>query len=240
MRNEEKKKKMMLIEKEGIRTVLREAIGRAASKMGLDIDEEKLECVIAYAIELQKWNKAYNLVGRKTGVEGFVDLFVDAVTPMMLRNLFDEGKEVLDVGSGAGLPGIPLYLIAGPFALTLVESQRKKITFLRHICRTLDLHDVRVYPGRIEDMTREEDHLNAYEIALARAVMDPLRLLRVARPLLCEAGQIVAFVGKGDAERIRRSALDLEVGGVKLEAVRSTQRIVGKENYLAVFRKTGR
>ena len=231
---------MMTVDVGDIATKTRAALERAADRMGCGINEEGLEKVAIYVDELRKWNKAYNLVGRKIGIEGFVELYVDAITPLSVRGLFEGRKEVLDVGSGAGLPGIPLYLLAGPFPLTLVESQRKRITFLRHVCRKLDLEDIRVYPGRLEDIAREEDHLNAYEVALARAVMDPIRLLGLARPLLCDEGRIVIFVGKGDAERIKISSLSLEKKGLKLEALRSTQRIVGKENYLAVIRKTGR
>lgn len=219
---------------------IKTAIERAAGKMGIEDYERNLDKVTVYVEELRKWNKAYNLVGRKVGEEGLVDLYVDALTPLSVKGLFEERREVLDVGSGAGLPGIPLYLMVGPFPLTLVESQRKKITFLRHVCRVLDLEDVRLYPGRLEEMARDEDNLSAYDIGLARAVMEPMRLLRKIRPLLCDGGKTVVYVGKNDAERIRKSGLDLEEKGMKLEALRSMQRIVGKENYLAVLRKTVR
>ena len=94
--------------------------------VGVDMREDGLNKIAVYADELQKWNKAYNLVGRNIGLEGIIDLYVDALTPLAIRGIFDAGKEVVDIGSGAGLPGIPLYLLAGPFSLTLVESQRKK------------------------------------------------------------------------------------------------------------------
>jgi len=231
---------MMTVEKNELSRRLREAVERAAGKIGVDMREDGLNKMTVYADELQKWNKAYNLVGRNIGLEGIIDLYVDALTPLAIRGIFDAGKEVVDIGSGAGLPGIPLYLLAGPFSLTLVESQRKKITFLRHVCRLLDLVEIRLYPGRLEDIAREEDSLNAYEVALARAVMDPFRLLRTARPLLSEGGRLVVFVGKGDADTIRKTSFQLEDKGMKLDSLKSTQRIVGKENYLAVFRKTGR
>jgi 16S rRNA (guanine527-N7)-methyltransferase len=173
-------------------------------------------------------------------VEGLIELIRDALTPLSIRGLLEGRKEVLDIGSGAGLPGIPLYLVAGGFPLTLMEAQRKKVTFMRHICRTLELRDVRVHAARLEDMVKEEDQLNAYEIGLARAVMDPARLYRMARPLLCEGGRLVLFVGKTDAEKIRRGSLALSDKGYELQAIKSTQRLAGKDNYLAVLKKTGR
>ena len=231
---------MMVMEVEGFTATLRAAVHKTSARMGLEVDEEKMQKILLYGDELQRWNKAYNLVGRKLGSEGLTSLYVDALSPLCLRGLFDGRKEVLDIGSGAGLPGIALYLMVGPFPLTLVEAQRKKITFLRHVCRKLELDEIRLYPGRLEEMIKEEDHLNAYEVGLARAVMDPLRLIRVARPLLCEGGRMVVFVGKADAERIRKASLDMNEKGLRLEAIKSTQRIVGKENYLAVIEKAGR
>jgi 16S rRNA (guanine527-N7)-methyltransferase len=206
--------------------------------MGLLVEEERLDLLQSYAEELRLWNKAYNLVGRKIGTEGLIDLFVDALTPLCVKGLLDGRKEVLDIGSGAGLPGLPLYIVAGPFPLTMVESQRKKITFLRHTARKLGLEEAKTYAGRMEDMSRQEDYLNAYEVGLARAVMDPLRLIRLARPFICEGGRLVVFVGKADGDRIRRASPDLRLKGAELETMRSTRRITGKDNFLAVIRKT--
>jgi 16S rRNA (guanine527-N7)-methyltransferase len=228
---------MMVIEKNKIAPILRDAVEKAASKMGIEVEEGNISALIEYAEELKKWNKAYNLVGRKLDQEGLVSLLIDAISPLVIKGLIEEGKEVLDIGSGAGLPGIPLYLLAGPFSLTMVESQRKRITFIRHICRKLSMGDARVYPGRVEEMLKEEDHLNAYEIGLARAVMDPMRMIRTASPLMCEGGRLVLFVGKADAERIRKESINLERKGAKLETLRSTQRFVGKEHFLAIISK---
>ena len=224
--------------KEDIETRIRLSCERALRKIGIVVEDKRVDELVKYAEELSRWNKAYNLVGRNLGAEGLASLIVDAISPLCLKGLLKEGKEVIDIGSGAGLPGIPLYLLAEPFSLTLVESQRKKITFLRHIRRFLDLEEVKVYPGRVEEMAKEEDYLNAYEVVLSRAVMDPIRLIGIARHLICEGGQIVIFVGKSDAEKIKKTAQDLEKSGMKVEAIRSTQRIVGKEHFLAVASKT--
>lgn len=225
----------MKVERGELAARLEEAISRAAKRMGVEVEERSQLELNEYAQELQHWNKAYNLVGRRIGIEGLVGLFVDAISPLCIKGLLEEDKEVLDIGSGAGLPGIALYLAAGPFPLTLVESQRKKITFLRHIRRKLGLEDIDIYPGRLEEMVKEEDHLSAYDLGLARAVMDPFRLVRLASPLVSGGGRLVVFVGKRDAEKLKRNKFNLEEKGLKLEAIRSTQRIVGKENFLAVI-----
>lgn len=223
---------------EGLAEVLRDGIERATRKMGILVDDAQVESLTLYVEELRRWNKAYNLVGRNIGKEGLVSLIIDAISPLSIKGLFADEREALDIGSGAGLPGIPLYLLAGPFPLTLVESQRKKIAFLRHICRKLALDMVRIYPGRFEEMTRSEDDLSKYEIGFARAVTDPLRLLKQARPLMSDGGRTVLFVGKNDADRMRRASIDLEERfGLRIEGIRSTERIVGKEHFLVIAKK---
>lgn len=216
----------------------REAIVKVASKMGVEVFPERIDASLCYLEELLRWNKAFNLVGRKQGFEGLLTLFLDSATPLLFRNLIGETTEVVDIGSGAGMPGIPLYLLGGPFALTLVESQRKKVTFLRHICHKLGLSGVAVFPGRLEEMQRDDDYLSRFDVGVARAVMQPPRLLRAARPVISEGGVLVLFVGKDDAEALRKGASELESRGWRLEGLRFTQRYVGRENYLALVRKT--
>lgn len=226
------------MEKERIAEMLSDAVERAARKIGIRPDDAAIDCLGAYAEELVRWNRAYNLVGRKIGEGGIVSLIIDSITPLSFKGLLTDQKEVLDIGSGAGLPGIPLYLLAGPFSLRLVESQRKRITFLRHIRRCLDLKQVTIYAGRFEDMARAEDNLNEFDLAFARAVSNPFKILKQAKPLMSQGGRIVLFVGKNDAESLRKASIDLEkTGGLRIEGIKSTERIVGKEHFLAVAAK---
>jgi 16S rRNA (guanine527-N7)-methyltransferase len=216
---------------------LSDSIMRSGRRMNVEIDESRLEALSSYALELMRWNKAYNMIGRRLGKEGIIELFVDAISPLCIKGLFDGKREIIDIGSGAGLPGIPIYMIGGPFTLTLVESQRKKVTFLRHIKRMLEIDDMRIFSIRFEELARQEDNLNAYEVGLARAVMDPIKLAISVKPIICDGGKIVLFVGKGEADRIRKASPGLSNKGLNLENLRSTQRIVGKEHYLAVIEK---
>ncbi|MBC7229853.1 MAG: 16S rRNA (guanine(527)-N(7))-methyltransferase RsmG [Actinobacteria bacterium] len=217
---------------------LKDALQKTCTRMGVFLEEERAAALCVYIDELARWNRAYNLVGRRVGTQGMIDLCVDAITPLCIKGLFGEEKEVLDIGCGAGMPGIPLYILAGPFPLTLVEPQRKKVTFLRHIRRKMGLEGISIYPGRVEAMARDDDHLNAYETAMARAVTDPLRLARMAEPLLCEGGQLVLFAGEKDAGEIRRYGASLEAKGLRVQATRSTKRLTSRDCYLVQLVKT--
>jgi 16S rRNA (guanine527-N7)-methyltransferase len=215
-----------------------QSIRKVGNRLGIEISPEMLDLSVTYIEELLRWNKAFNLVGRRLDLEGVLLLFLDSLTPLMMKGVFSEGVEVLDIGSGAGMPGIPLYLIGGPFPLTMAEAQRKRVTFLRHICRKLGLSRAYVYPGRIEEMRKHEDYMSFFDVGLARAVMDPMKLLGIAGPLISEGGKLVLFVGSSDGERLRRGASGLEKRGWRMESLRSTQRYVGRDNYLAILKKT--
>lgn len=223
---------------EGIKEKVGETLQKLGPKLSREFSSEIIEAAAFYLEELMRWNRAYNLVGRKLTPEDLLVLFADSLTPLVFKELFGQEKDYLDIGSGAGMPGIPLYILAGPFNITLVESQRKKVTFLRHIIKKLSLSGVKVYAGRLESMAKKEDFINNYDVGLSRAAMEPGRLWRLARPLLAEGGRLVLFVGKSDADKIKKEVATVEKSGWQLEALRSTQRLVGRDNYLAVLRKS--
>lgn len=221
----------------GWRLELERKVARALRKMGLEVDGERMETLLEYVYELRRWNKAYNLVGRKLGDEGIAELIVDSLTPCAVRGLLGGGKDVLDIGTGAGMPAIPLYIVKGPFSVTLAEPQRKRITFLRHVIRKLGLQEVEIFPSRFEEMWGEENYLSAFDVVTARAVADPVKLPEKTKKLLADGGFLVLFVSARDLARLKRAVPQLEGKGMHLAAVRSTKRFVAKDHYLVLLRK---
>lgn len=155
------------------------------------LDLGKLE---AYACEIHRWNASIRLVGPRD--LGGVRLQVaDSLYPFLS---FNPGFPLLDIGSGPGLPGIPLA-IAFPNALEIVcvEPRLKRISFLRHAARTLGLQNVRIINGRISDVERDfPELLGSFETATARAVSDVVTLLGWAAPFLSKDGRV--FLPRGE------------------------------------------
>jgi 16S rRNA (guanine527-N7)-methyltransferase len=199
--------------------------------------EERLEALEIYLSELYRWNKAYNLVGRRTTWEGLIEHAVDSLTPLMYRKLFHSEAETLDLGSGAGFPGYPLYIACGPFPLTLVEPMRKRYAFLRHIRRELKMEKVEILPLRGEEMAKEEKYLNSFDLVFARALTDYQKTMKLARPLLSSGGNLVLFLGKEDGEKLSKEGKSLDRGGYSLANLRSVKKITGKDNFLAILEK---
>lgn len=136
--------------------------------------------------------------------QGFLDSLVCAPLLPAASGL------AVDVGSGAGFPAIPLALVKPAVEFTLVEPSRKRVTFLRHVIRRLKLTTVRVRPERVEALLGESDMLEAFDVALARAVAPLPEVGQMVWPLLRPAGIFLAQIGSGahidhEVERLTHS-----------------------------------
>ncbi len=161
----------------------------ALTALRADLDVKGLE---AYAGELEKWNRSIRLVGPKDR-EGVRLQVVDALLPFLLR---PPPFPLLDIGSGAGLPGVPIALAFPGAAVTCLEPQGKRTTFLRHVARLLGLPAVRVVEARAEEAVAAEPGLaGAFPSVTARAVTDVPALLAMAKPFLAPEG--VALLPRG-------------------------------------------
>jgi 16S rRNA (guanine527-N7)-methyltransferase len=116
------------------------------------------------------------------------------------------GAVVLDVGSGAGLPGLPLKFARPDLKLTLLEARRKKAAFLRRAVKELDLQDVAVVHGRLEEFCREEKYARSFQLVTTRGTGSAAVLYPLMAPLVAEEGQIWFY--KGSNVRRERDALE--------------------------------
>jgi len=144
-----------------------------------------------YANLLVLWNRAHHLTALKNRAEMGRGLFLDS---LLFRALLPRGPlRVLDIGAGAGIPSIPLRIVEPDLSLTLIESRRKPVSFLRALVRELAMPGVTVHHGRAQDVVVELPELKAvFDIALARAVGRSARLVEAAMAYLRPGGRLVA------------------------------------------------
>lgn len=157
--------------------------------MGVQLQEECVWLFEAYFRELQEWNRSVRLVSRSDSETVLWAHFLDSLALVPL--IQGEGP-LLDVGSGAGFPGIPVKLAKPSLALHLVESRRRKANFLRHLVRVLGLKEVWVHQTRL---ARGEVELGRFPLVVARAVASPLAWLNLARALVTEEGRVFLMLG---------------------------------------------
>ena len=150
-----------------------------------------------------------NLTGFDTQEQIVRQGFLDSLACAAL--LPPNAERVLDVGSGAGFPAIPLSIVHPGVGFTLVEPSRKKTTFLRHLVRQLKLSNVHVRQVRVEDLRHDRALLGAFDVAAARAVAPLANISELVRPFLRVGGVFLAQVGSGESSA---AALDraLRVG----------------------------
>jgi 16S rRNA (guanine527-N7)-methyltransferase len=170
---------------------------RGASALGLQLDSGQIRAFRLYREELVRWSARTNLTALRNLEEIVREGFLDSLACLLF--VPPEASRVLDIGSGAGFPAIPLKLVRPTFKVTLVEASRKKTTFLRHIVRSLDLQDVRVVQCRAEDLGTDPAEQGKYDLAFARAVAPLFEQARLAEPFLRPGGLFLAQVGLGPA-----------------------------------------
>jgi len=157
----------------------------------------------SYERELTTWNAKHNLTAIRDPEQVRVKHFLDSLSALLVMS-GSKMERVIDVGTGAGFPGIPLKILCPGIQLTLVESVGKKVRFCQHIVDTLNLNEVTVLQGRVEEVGRQEIQREQYDWAIARAVAQMPILLEYLLPLVKIGGQVLAM--KGDTAPIEVQA----------------------------------
>lgn len=164
-----------------------------AASWGLSLSVDQLRQFARYADELLAWNAHTNLTAITDREAIYVRHFLDSL--VLARFWGAAPTALVDIGTGAGFPGVPLKILHPPLALTLVDSVGKKTAFLRHLVVVLGLDQVRVITGRAEELGRDPREREQYDVATARAVADLRVLVEYGLPLLRVGGVLLAPKG---------------------------------------------
>jgi len=220
----------LLIEMQGIKDIL----VRGAELIGVPLTDQAVESYLFYIEQLKKWNRKTNLTSLTGDLEIVAKHFVDSLTAAPYVH---GAQRVLDIGTGAGFPGLPLKIISPALELVLLEASQKKCFFLGHMVRGLKLKGVQVVHGRAEDRDIQERYAGGFDLVLSRAVADLPTSLRLALPYPNKAGFIVGMRGKkGEEEHGER---DWEALGLRLIKQRKlTLPFVEETRVLLLFQRS--
>ena len=194
------------------------ALRRRLAAIGLTVAAEQSAALAAFVELLLKWNKVYNLTGVR-GADEIVDRHL--VESFALRSLL-KGTHVADVGSGGGLPGVPLAIVEPERRFTLIESRAKRVRFLRHVVGELPLANTVVAHSRAEDLHVERP----FDTVLARAVAPPAELLMICRHLTAPGSILLLLTAGHLQDAFRGLAPDFFVRPVPKEGPRLRSSIV--------------
>ena len=160
---------------------------RGTNELGLTLSDEKVDQLLLYLALIQKWNKAYNLVGTSDTSELIDKHLLDSLS----ISPYIHQSPVIDVGSGAGLPGIPLAISLPDISFTLVDANGKKVRFMRQACIELNLTNVEIVQTRIENFTASSD----YKTVVSRAFAPLDSALEQLSKVCSDDGKITIMLG---------------------------------------------
>jgi 16S rRNA (guanine527-N7)-methyltransferase len=190
----------------------------ADSLFGIRLNPRQMEAFDWYAGELQAWNERFNLTSvtdrNQIEIKHFLDS-LSCLTAMHPR----PGERIVDIGTGAGFPGIPIRIACSRVHLVLVESIGKKAQFVQHVVDQLELTNVVVINSRAEQVGRLPEHRESFDWAVARAVTVLPTLLEYMLPLVKVGGGAIAQKGDTAPAEAQSAAAALEVLGGELEEI---------------------
>jgi 16S rRNA (guanine527-N7)-methyltransferase len=158
-------------------------IDRILRSNGLSLDEVRSERMAEFAELLLEWNQKINLVSRRDADKIWESHILHSLTPLFLFDI-PEHTQLLDLGTGGGLPGIPLSIAHGALDVALIDSIQKKTRVLEDIIKRIGLTNLRVFAGRAEELGRRKPLRGAFDAVIARAVAPLPELVEWSRPFL--------------------------------------------------------
>lgn len=186
-------------------------------KWNIDISENQLEQFRLYYELLVDWNTRMNLTSITEKEEVIDKHFVDSVA---LYNYKDyKNKSLLDVGTGAGFPGIPLKIICPECRVVLLDSLAKRVTFLNEVISKLGLNDITATHGRAEDIARDNNYRESFDIVVSRAVANLSTLSEYCLPFVKVKGDFVSYKSGNIEEEINLGKKAIDVLGGKIGEV---------------------
>lgn len=211
----------------------RELLKSGAEELGIPLTVEQINSIFIYLTELKKWNQKINLTAIKDEQEIIIKHVLDSLshtkgfTPA-------PGLRLLDMGSGAGFPALPIKIASPEISITMVDSVKKKASFLRHIVRTLKLTNADVFDTRTEELP--DSLYSTFDVVTARAFAKMNAAITAGLPFLKPSGRIV--LSRGREESITEPAF--AKAGVSLETrIELTLPHSDHKRTIWVFRKSG-
>lgn len=191
----------------------------AAEAASLSLSEEQILKFTRYDALLVDWNERMNLTAITEPRDVAVKHMIDSLTAYD-KKLFDGAPTVIDVGTGAGFPGVPLKIFDPSIRLTLMDSLAKRLAFLEAVVEDLGLTGVTCVHARAEDAAHEPQRRERYDIAVSRAVARLPVLLEYTLPFVKKGGHLIALKGRTAEEEATDAKRALKLLGGRLETIR--------------------
>ncbi len=187
-------------------------------EMGLELTQDTAQNFIKYMDLLRQWNEKVNLTAITEPEEIVTKHFLDCVTPVA-NNMIPQGASVIDVGCGAGFPGLPIKLVRGDVSLTLLDSLAKRLNFIKEVLAQTNTQGVTLVHSRAEDGGLDPKYREKYDVAVSRAVANMAVLSEYCLPFVKEGGAFVALKGPAAQDEIAAAGKAIKLLGGEIEGI---------------------
>lgn len=197
-------------------------IRKKAGQMEIELNDYQIEQFINYYSILIEWNRVMNLTAITEYEEVVNKHFIDSLSLIKTvdKKIFQSGSiSVIDIGTGAGFPGIPLKIAFPEIKITLLDSLNKRIKFLNEVVGKIGLKEVHTLHGRAEDYARKQEYREKYDLCVSRAVANLAVLSEYALPYVKKSGYFISYKSGNIEEEIKESTRAVEILGGKIEKV---------------------
>ncbi len=209
---------------------------KAAREIGIELGEREVRLFGEYERELLFWNRRMNLVSLKSPLDLAVKHFADSLTA--LPDVSGRTGAVLDIGSGAGFPAIPLKIACDSLRISLLESSRKKTSFLKNVIGKLGLSGMEVINNRAQDVLQEAGRRGSFNTIISRATFKLPDFLRLGAGFLAPGGILVAMKGPGYEAELEAARPVSQEAGMKFSGARGIRLpITGDFRKILIFQK---
>jgi len=199
-------------------SIMQQQLAQGVVELGCAISLEQQHQMIAYLILLDKWNRTHNLTAIRESQKMVTHHLLDSLSIIP----YLKGDAILDVGTGGGVPGIPLAIACPEKSFVLVDSHGKKTRFLKHAVQTLGLLNVEVHHSRVEQLSQT----HTFDVIMARAVSTLKNLLQWTQSLLKEDGRWVLMKGAYPEEELQSVVLPCQTIPIEVPGLDAQRHIV--------------
>lgn len=187
-------------------------------KNNLNLKENKIKIFYEYMLGILDWNEKINVTAIKDEREFIRKHFIDSIT--ICRDIKD-GEAVIDIGTGAGFPGIPIKIVNDNSKVTLIDSVNKKLNVIRNISNEINLQNLEIIHTRAEDLANKEEYREKFDVATTRAVSNFSTIVEYMLPFVKVGGKAICMKGPNFKEELEASKKAINVLGGEIGSIRA-------------------
>lgn len=180
------------------------------------LEKQEYEKFYNYMLGIIEWNEKINVTAITDHKEFLVKHLIDSLT---INKYIENGKKLIDIGTGAGFPGVPLKLVNENLNVTLIDSINKKLNVIRNVTENMNIENLEIIHTRAEELAQNKEYRERYDYATTRAVSRLYTIVEYMLPFLKIGGKAICMKGDNYEEELKNSKKAIEILGGKIEKV---------------------